>query len=58
MAKKMLAAKANPIPAEVEEVLANMDLPQVISIGDWACPYGHFNNSVVWACARCQKENK
>ena len=58
MAKKMPANRTNALPADVEEALANVDRPGIIKIGDWACPYGHFNTSLNWTCARCKREGK
>ena len=35
-----------------------MDVPEVILVGDWSCPNGHFNSSMSWQCARCIREGK
>jgi hypothetical protein len=35
-----------------------MGVPEVIKIGDWCCPYGHFSSGMVQQCARCLRKEK
>ena len=38
--------------------LVEMGAPGSVHIGDWACPYGHFNTRLKRECARCVNEDR
>lgn len=57
-ARETPTAQPNVSFAEVDEVLAGMDVPAIVKFGDWACPYGHFNAGNLWKCGRCKREDK
>ena len=42
----------------VASALVEMGAPGSVHIGDWACPYGHFNTRLKRECARCVNEDR